>query len=885
MSTDKDKTGGGSGDRPVLFGPPNDPALADRISKLTGPSLDTAMARLQAFSDDVFGEDEGEEDPDPFGSDETFAETKPPAPPKRPERTVPDPEDEAAADGLDRILETLSDEPETEPPPRAARSLFDVRREQETDEPVVAGPTSPIATVLARAGDAGATETDGDAYLDEPPYEPFVEPVGTGRGEELDETGYDPLDGMDDPAEELLFKDPDFPEDDLGFPDEDPLEAGGAYTRPDARSDRGDPDGDLWADDPLPPLGRGLRPEADAKGGSDHGSDRSYGLPEPSPYGDRDGMGGLFSYDDEERLTTSGTGEADQDDNDERPEGWVMPQTEKTAETRPPAPSRVADEDPVGAVSTGSALDGLITDLRWGGRGGETVVPTEPVAPDVADPTLPEGDEPAAPPPAARRSLIPSFLRRDAERAPEPDAAAQKMEVSPSPDPDVPGPKTGAEGSETVTMGPEGAGSVREQPERTRNGSRKRLLAGVALLGLLAATGAGAWLMSSGPEVRLRVTEKLVSPPVQTTGQADPVTALVGQPVPTGSGVATPPGALPDWSAPSTGSAATDGSTPLIPPGTNPAVDVIESAGAATPEPAAGPAEAPVPAFEPPLTADPAAQENQLAEAPALDAPPAGPDAQAPAPETPPPPEVSDLLAEIGRGAQPPVGAVSAEELAALQSRLSDMEAIARASEDRTVELSGELTGLTDQITALLQRDSDQAERLERMERLIRGQSAILSQFGQMEESLEQTQVVLLDVSARIGAVEGRNPADRDAVNRALADIESRLQALTANMSILARMSIEGVDALRAPNASAGSVSVQTAPPGPDQRTGGADPVFRTETGGFRISSDAAGRIPAGVKKDDFIDGYGYVLDVLPASDGQRLVVMENGSVLVPAAN
>jgi len=171
------------------------------------------------------------------------------------------------------------------------------------------------------------------------------------------------------------------------------------------------------------------------------------------------------------------------------------------------------------------------------------------------------------------------------------------------------------------------------------------------------------------------------------------------------------------------------------------------------------------------------------------------------------------------------------------------------------------------------------------MERLIRGQSAIMAQFGQMEESLEQTQVVLLDVSARIGAVEGQNPADRDAVNRALADIEGRIQALTANMSILARMSIEGVDALRAPNASAGSVGVQTAPQPSAQPPGGSDTVFRTETGGFRISSDAAGRIPPGVKKDDFIEGYGYVLDVLPASDGQRLVVMENGSVLVPAAN
>jgi hypothetical protein len=249
------------------------------------------------------------------------------------------------------------------------------------------------------------------------------------------------------------------------------------------------------------------------------------------------------------------------------------------------------------------------------------------------------------------------------------------------------------------------------------------------------------------------------------------------------------------------------------------------------------------------------------------------------------PAEVADLLAQISGPAPDAVApGASPEQVDAIERRLTDLETISSGAENRAVELASELTGLTDQITGLLQRDSDQAERLDRMERLIRGQSAILAQFGQMEESLEQTQVVLLDVSARIGAMEGKNPADRDSVNRALADIESRLQALTANMSIIARMSIEGVDTLRAPGASSGTVGGQTSPPTEAQGSGGADTVFRTETGGFRISSDAAGRIPAEVKKDDFIEGYGYVLDVLPASDGQRLVVMENGSVLVPNA-
>jgi hypothetical protein len=251
----------------------------------------------------------------------------------------------------------------------------------------------------------------------------------------------------------------------------------------------------------------------------------------------------------------------------------------------------------------------------------------------------------------------------------------------------------------------------------------------------------------------------------------------------------------------------------------------------------------------------------------------------------PVPADVSELLAELSREPEAPAPAgVSPEELKALEARLGEVEQARTEAEERASGLTEELTSLTDQITGLLQRDGEQAERLERMERLIRGQSAILAQFGQMEESLEQTQVVLLDVSARIGAVEGQNPADRDAVNRALSDVEERIQALTANMSILARMSIEGVDALRAPNASSGTVGVQTSPAA-SAPSGGTDTVFQSETGGFRITSDPAGRIGPDVAKDDFVEGYGYVLDVLPASDGQRLVIMENGSVLIPSAD
>ena len=901
MSTDKDKTGGGAGDRPVLFGPPNDPALADRISKLTGPALDTAMARLQTFSDDVFGDEEGE-DPNPFGADDALQAPLNPESPTRPGRIShePDQEDEAAADGLDRILDSLSEDPDPAPPAKPARSLFDLEAERMTDEPVLAGPTSPIATVLARSGGAGTAEPDPDGdgdgqYPDDPAYDPLSD---------LDEPDLLSAGGLDtdlpdqdqDPLEQGLLhgglgfpeSDPDFPDDDPDFPDDDQdsEDAGLLSALPVRPGSASDVLLDLWADEPGPESpDAGSLFEERTGGGS--GQDRSYGLPEPSPYGDRDGMGGLFPDEDEpgpERTWASLPEPEGLRETDEGATDWMMRKTEEGAQAQTPSVPAAPPREPAPPIGktdlSGSALDGLITDLRWGRPAAEETVASAPVAPADGPPVEPEppASEPTSA--AARRSLLPSFLRRGGSRPrlgplSEPPVSTAPAPTGPAPDP---APHLAPEGwpdglprepelalvpqgdEEPGAEPPIGAADAAEGGERKRGGARKRLLAGVALFGVLAAAGAGAWLMGSGPDARIRVADNVlipVTPAPDTANRAD--ASAAGGPVTAGPS--------PVWTAldpdrptllPPPESAASpdaDGTVPGVPPDPEVALE--------------GPA---------PISAD------TLVSAPTGP----GPDASGPVMSADvaqgPAPEVSDLLAEINRARPPAAGTPTAEEVAALRSRLTDMETTARAAEDRSVELYNELTGLTDQITGLLQRDSDQAERLERMERLIRGQSAILSQFGQMEESLEQTQVVLLDVSARIGAVEGKNPADRDAVNRALADVESRLQALTANMSILARMSIEGVDVLRAPGASSGAAGVQTAPVTSDQRTGGADPVFRTETGGFRISSDAAGRVPAGVKKDDFIEGYGYVLDVLPASDGQRLVVMENGSVLIPAA-
>jgi hypothetical protein len=751
MSTDKEKTETG-GDSPVLFGPSNDPRLSDDIDALTGDALDGVIAKLEAFSDNVFGEDE-DEDPFPSGiSDETSSV------PEGPLASGPEPDgsEGEGEEGIDRILDRLSEEPETAPEDRTAlgetggvRSLREIARTQEAETPVPTPQRSPIADVLA------GSEVRGEGPDEAEYFDPGFADQPDEQGGEGD---YDPLgdvdlfDGPDDEASEILTEDPDFPDDDPDFPD-----------------------------DELPDL-------YDEAGGheDDAQSDHSYALPEPSPYGDQGMMGG--PYGDDEDEFESLRDEAEEETPQDMLEDWPMPENrdaEQAAEPirEPAAPDSWADQDDAGETrSEGSDLDDLITGLA----GGAEPAPTRP------------DDEAEASADHPRDSQVPAFLRRDeagrpligvrsgapTQEDPVPDESPEpKGEDVPMSDPEH------VQGEEDVVT----EETTAAQPERS---GRKRMLAGVAALALLAAAGFGAYTMIPG---------------------------MLGQP------------------------------------------DMAQLPSGRETDPDPAEVQTPFEAAELLAPADPmevTAPEEEFVPVPA---------------------DVSELLAELSREPEAPAPAgVSPEEMKALEARLGEVEQARTEAEERASGLTEELTSLTDQITGLLQRDGEQAERLERMERLIRGQSAIMAQFGQMEESLEQTQVVLLDVSARIGAVEGQNPADRDAVNRALSDVEERIQALTANMSILARMSIEGVDALRAPNASSGTVGVRTSPDAPAP-SGGADTVFQSETGGFRITSDPAGRIGPDVAKDDFVEGYGYVLDVLPASDGQRLVIMENGSVLIPS--
>lgn len=215
-----------------------------------------------------------------------------------------------------------------------------------------------------------------------------------------------------------------------------------------------------------------------------------------------------------------------------------------------------------------------------------------------------------------------------------------------------------------------------------------------------------------------------------------------------------------------------------------------------------------------------------------------------------------------------------------------DPETIRRidALEELTDQMSSAVGDLNESIDLLTSRLAELAEtdvnvegRLSNTERLVRGQTAMLSDFVKMQESLEQTQIVLLDISGRVGEIEKANPADRDAVNAALSDIEDRLETLSANMSIMARMAVDGVKVLKSGGVSSIDDGVQTS--GSPAVSG--NPVYG-ESDQLTLKEAPEKAIPKDVAKGDFINGYGTVLEVIPASGGQRLVIMENGSVLIP---
>lgn len=867
MNQDNRKASEDGNDDTRLYGPANDERLTDRMEGLTGSALETAIQRIDTLEKSHGSGDEGD-NPFPFGLEADGPADTSPSSEKgagktsgdgdaeassRPVETSPAdgsgdagtapgkpaPEDATdddvrAAENLDDILLDASGEdedaagPDDRAPENGAVSAAENSQDNDGADAATDGgdeqteyPQSPISAVLARPGSSRDTDVRGSEYFD-----PGL-PVEKVDEDEAEESPYDPMDFLDDMTDMG-------PED---VPDDD------------------------WPDT-----------AAEESTGSDQSP--GSGLPEPSPMQDPTGMGDFpFSEHD--------TGHAD----DVAPEDSEEDQMAHQGNDDDPdltgaySPEKAPRSD---AESFGNRLpelpeDGDVDRDSAPAAGGRTHVPNasrnEVTSPSDEDDGSPEGrggDD-------ALDDII-GFGGKAPDSRETPEEAL-----------------SGRDDEETRDdMAGEEPEDVDDRGDAARGKGRGRLMAGLAATALIAIIGAGGYFyMADSPSVA----------PASDPGLAGPAGGDDGEDVAGGDPLEDP--------APGEGASAA-GDTPVID-----SADVADGTGQDDPVPGDDDGTAEMSELSALLSEsadEPAGTGDQ---GPASISPPSG-DTDAPVEDDAPAdiaesdaPNLQDPFASRGDTPQPNMDpSAGPDDVAGVDDSLSDLRReldggrdasaddglagrvdelvttisgvagdVADAAEERAA-ISSEMTDFSGQISALMERDAQMRDRMDRLEGLVRGQNAMLSEIGRIEEELEQTQIVLLDVSSRIGEVEARNPADRDAVNSALSDMEDRLDTLTANMSILARMSIEGVDSLRANGASAGNSGVRTSDT-PAPRAGN-DTVYRGNDEGFRITSDPRGNIPDNVEKDDFVEGYGYVLDVLPTEDGQRLVVMENGAVLVP---
>ena len=156
------------------------------------------------------------------------------------------------------------------------------------------------------------------------------------------------------------------------------------------------------------------------------------------------------------------------------------------------------------------------------------------------------------------------------------------------------------------------------------------------------------------------------------------------------------------------------------------------------------------------------------------------------------------------------------------------------------------------------------AERAERAESLALGQNQVLVRFVAAEEKLEIAEQLIVDLSRRVATVEGIDPADREDMDVRLADLDQRMHGLQRDVGMVARLTMNGSPAAVGGRAPSGQANFDRA-------------------NGVQLASPVASpeNVPNDVAVGDFVNGYGAVLEIFATSDGGRMVVMENGSVIL----
>lgn len=202
------------------------------------------------------------------------------------------------------------------------------------------------------------------------------------------------------------------------------------------------------------------------------------------------------------------------------------------------------------------------------------------------------------------------------------------------------------------------------------------------------------------------------------------------------------------------------------------------------------------------------------------------------------------------------------EALEGFQAALKDMDGRVQAMSDEIVERDErilQLEGQLQNVTAMAQR----------AETLALAQNEVLVEFVRVQEKVDMAETFIVDLSRRLSAMETIDPADRVMVERALEDFNTRIEGMARDVGLVARLAING-----SPDKVRSTSNAQ--PVG-----AGGDTVY-TSTELQATAPGVSASVPADVKVGDFVEGYGTVLQILPAFDNSRVVVMENKSVILP---
>lgn len=211
-------------------------------------------------------------------------------------------------------------------------------------------------------------------------------------------------------------------------------------------------------------------------------------------------------------------------------------------------------------------------------------------------------------------------------------------------------------------------------------------------------------------------------------------------------------------------------------------------------------------------------------------------------------------------------------------------DSLAPVRETSMEDLEGDMEQLEVQLAEAMERASLLVARVEANESSLLELSSLLATIPVIIQSIEETQVVLLDIADRVETNETAYGEDMAEFSRTLAGIDDSVNKLTANLAVVSRIALSALG--EAGNGGIpGDAAFQSEPPSFPMPENGAIHLDANEHGnGYEIfdATPPIGSVSADVSIGDFLEGYGYVFGIRVGEDGEKLVITEHGSVVVP---